>query len=173
MGQLIGISAFFNDDQWLKMKRELEGAMRRDRSKQRDAGQQGSMLRSVLVGRESNPDAPNLEYLGVMTRWMVTMREHFTLHVIRRTVDSVNNQGNKIFGLKPFSEHFLLVKMHSWETANLHRIAQNLVSDNPLATLLGAAKVCFYSFDCLQQSSTTDTGTAASSHDGLCASVRP
>ncbi|KAH0833809.1 P-loop containing nucleoside triphosphate hydrolase protein [Lanmaoa asiatica] len=146
IGQLLGLSAFFDNDQWLKMKRELEGAMRRDRIKQREAGQQGNVLRSALVGRNSGSDVSQLEYSGVMTQWMGTIRDHFAIHVIRRTVDSVNNQGHKIFGLKPFTEHYLLVEMYPWETANLHRIAKNLISDNPLATLLGAAKNFYTEF---------------------------
>lgn len=126
----------------MQMKRELDGAMRRDRKQQRQAGQVGNILRSVLVGRETHSQVPDLEYPEVMRQWMVKMRDYFAQHVIRRTVDSVNNKGEKIFGLKTYSEHYLLVKMFQWETDNLLRIAQNMVKDNPLATLIGAAKVC-------------------------------
>lgn len=133
MGQLLGIKNFFDYEEFMTLNREISRATRRDNKALRDAGVEGSILRGMLVGAH-NPETPNLEFGTVMREWMRKMRDRFALYVIRRTIDSLDTSGNKIFGMRPYLDHCLGVKMSAWEMSNLRDFAKEIVKDNPMAT---------------------------------------
>ena len=133
MGQLLGIEGFFDHEEFLQLNREVNRATRRDNKALRDAGVEGSILRGVLVGKQ-NTDTPELEFSNVMRQWMSKMRERFAPNVIRRTIDSLDYTGSKIFGIKPYLEHVLKVKMHNWEMGILRDFAKEIAKDNPMAS---------------------------------------
>jgi hypothetical protein len=143
-GQLLGIPSFSDHSEHQQMNRDLSGAIRRDRRHQRQATAASNPLSAVFVGSEPLSDMSDLEYPQIMTRWMVKMREYYAKHVIRRTVNSVDHAGNKIFGIEPYLEHPILVKMYDWEMANLGHIARTVIKQHPLATLIGASKVTIH-----------------------------
>lgn len=117
----------------MELNREVNRATRRDNKVLREAGVEGSILRGVLVGKE-NPNTPELEFGNVMRQWMCKMRQRFARNVIRRTIDSLDCMGNKIFGMKPYMEHILKVKMYDWEMGNLRDFAKEIVKENLMAS---------------------------------------
>jgi len=132
MGQLLGIQSFFDYEEFQTLNREVSRATRRDNQALREAGEEGSVLRGVLTGSH-NPDAPALEFRGVMLEWMTKMRERFAPYVIRRTIDSLDCEGKKIFGMRPYIEHVLRLKMYDWEMNALRDFAKDIVKDNPIS----------------------------------------
>ncbi|KAH0826426.1 hypothetical protein J3R83DRAFT_5404 [Lanmaoa asiatica] len=102
MGQLLGIQSFFDYQEFQTLNRDVNRATRHDNQSLREAGEEGSVLRGALTGSH-NPDTPELEFRNVMLECMKKMRERFAPYVIRRTIDSLDSNGDKIFGMWPKS----------------------------------------------------------------------
>ncbi|KAI6144170.1 P-loop containing nucleoside triphosphate hydrolase protein, partial [Pisolithus thermaeus] len=97
------------------------------------AGIEGNIIRGVFIGVR-NQNTPDMESPAVTRDWMIKMRERFAPHVIRRTIDSVDFAGNKLFGMLPYKEHTLKLQMYSWEMGALRTFAKDLVKENPIAS---------------------------------------
>lgn len=132
MGQLLGIQSFFDYEELQTLNREVSCATRHDNQALREAGEEGSVLRGVLIGTH-NPETPELEFRTVMLDWMGKMRIRFAPFVIRRTIDSLDCEGNKIFGMRPYIDHILRLKMYDWEMNALRDFAKDIVKDNPIS----------------------------------------
>ncbi|KIJ57574.1 hypothetical protein HYDPIDRAFT_104092 [Hydnomerulius pinastri MD-312] len=139
MGQLLGISRFDNYEESREMNRELNSAQRKERKAQKSAGPKGSSLRAVMVGSAKNPDAPASLYTPVMLEWMKKMRETFAPYVIRRTIDSLDHNGDRISGLGPYLTHNLELQMYDWEHDHLRKLSRDIVEEQPLAAISGAS----------------------------------
>jgi hypothetical protein len=75
-------------------------------------------------------------YNKEMIKWITLIRKNFTGVAIRRTLSSVDNNGNRISGLGPLHEHHLIVTLYEHEIKNLEGLAQDLTKDGTQ----GAAK---------------------------------
>lgn len=167
MGDLLGIKGFNDHEELLKMTRELNAASRKDAKEQREAGYEGNQLRGTLIGKV-NPNVPASEFAPKMRQWMKLMRERFAIHIIRRTIDSKDPRGQKLFGMRPYQDHSLHLRMYDWEMENLRSFAKEIVKDNPMAAAADTRKVRFrYITFAIRCSPSWTAGRAASS--SLCA----
>lgn len=133
MGQWMGVPGFDDFPELLLMNKEINRASRQDSKTLREAGIEANIIRGVFIGLR-NPNTPQLESPKVTTVWMGKIRERFAHYVIRRTIDSIDFAGNKLFGMRPYTEHVLKLKMYDWESGNLRRFAKDLVKENPIAS---------------------------------------
>jgi len=143
MGDLLGISGFDKPEEFQKMTRELNAASRRNAKAIRDAGVEGNQLRGTLIGKV-NKASPTLEFGSCMRTWMKVMGDQFGKHIIRRTIDSLNYRKQKLFGMRPYIEHFLMLRMYDWEMENLRSFAKEIVKDNPMAAAADTRKVSHF-----------------------------
>lgn len=99
------------------------------------------ILRGVLSG--DLPDGMQIQpvYTPVMTRWISLLRGWFKGHVIRRTVNSADDKGRPILGLRPYYDIPILCQMFDHERANLEAISAELAEDDSGHTLYGAGRV--------------------------------
>ncbi|KAG6370138.1 P-loop containing nucleoside triphosphate hydrolase protein [Boletus reticuloceps] len=134
MGQWMGIPGFDNFDEFYDMSRQINRASRADSKALRDAGAEGSIIRGMLSSAP-NKEAPSLELPGLVHEVMQKMRERFAANVIRRTIDSIDYKNEKLFGMKPYLEHVMEVRMYEWEMEMLRDIAKVLVQENPIASI--------------------------------------
>ncbi|KZT17921.1 hypothetical protein NEOLEDRAFT_1081787, partial [Neolentinus lepideus HHB14362 ss-1] len=72
---------------------------------------------------------PHSAYTDCMLRWMADFRKAYQRHVIRRTIDSLDSDGNRISGLKPYVDRSLALKMYPWEYESLKRQAHAISSE--------------------------------------------
>ncbi|KAI9457025.1 P-loop containing nucleoside triphosphate hydrolase protein [Boletus coccyginus] len=77
---------------------------------------------------------PELQATAVTREWMAKIRDRFSYHVIRRTIDSVDHAGQKLFGMTPYQEHVLKLEMYPEEMQMLRGFAKDLVKENPIAS---------------------------------------
>ena len=133
MGQWMGIPGFEDFKEYLLLNKEINRAHRQDTKALREAGIEANIVRGVFIGVR-NPNTPDLESPKVTTGWMNKIRERFAHYVIRRTIDSIDYAGNKLFGMRPYTEHVLKLQMYDWESGNLRRFAKDLVKENPVAS---------------------------------------
>jgi len=109
------------------MDKELKSAIRRDRKARKDDGEDENMVRRMMHGKGQK--SLESEFEGAMMKWIGTIRIAYAPSVIRRTVLSVDNEGNRISGLPPFVEHALVIELYPAELENLDDIATELLSD--------------------------------------------
>ena len=144
MGQWMGIPGFDDFKEYLQLNKEINQANQQDSKKLRDGGVDANIVRGVFISIR-NPKMPDMELPIVTHTWMMKIRERFTVHVIQRTIDSVDYEGRKLFGMHPYIEHVLKLKMYNWEIAGLRNLAKDLVKENPIASS-DTRKVSFYLF---------------------------
>ncbi|KAI6029955.1 P-loop containing nucleoside triphosphate hydrolase protein [Pisolithus microcarpus] len=98
-------------------------------------------LRGLLAGEESSAQDKSTAMRPVLQKWVPFLREVFSKHVIRRTLDSLDYHGKKIFGLPPYQERIMLLELREWEKVRLAKITDELVHCPSLNTIAGAGKV--------------------------------
>ncbi|KAG8220405.1 hypothetical protein J3R82DRAFT_3388 [Butyriboletus roseoflavus] len=49
--------------------------------------------------------------------------------------------GRKIFGMRPYREHVMLIELHDWEWRELNLLTDQIIEQTPLTTLVGTGKV--------------------------------
>ena len=140
MGQWLGLANFTDYEEFSDMCRRINKGNRQDSKAMREAGAEGSVIRGVFTGSH-NTDAPELESPALIRELMMTMRERFATHVIRRTIDSVDFEDNKLFGMCPYLEHTMKLRMYDWEMEQLRSFAKDLVKENLIASS-DTRKVC-------------------------------
>ncbi|KIO00764.1 hypothetical protein M404DRAFT_151975 [Pisolithus tinctorius Marx 270] len=133
MGQWMGIPGFDDHREFLELNKEINRANRQDSKALREAGVEGSIIRGVFIGVR-NQNTPDLLSPEVTREWMVKIRDRFAYYVIRRTIDSVDFGGNKLFGMRPYQEHILKLQMYDAEMGILRSFAKDLVKENPIAS---------------------------------------
>ena len=143
MGSMLGIGAFTNKTQYADMTNELNRAQAKDRKAERESAAAGDRLRSLLGGQEINIAETNSAFVPKLRKWVPWMREAFGPYIIRRTLDSIDYSGERIFGLPPYEEHTMLLKLRDWELQRLHNITSELIDNGSLATLAGAGKASY------------------------------
>ncbi|KIN92956.1 hypothetical protein M404DRAFT_172153, partial [Pisolithus tinctorius Marx 270] len=124
MGRMMGISELRDKEKFDEMSRELSHAQAKDRKAKRDSAE--DRLRGLLGGEEKTAER-NTETRPVLQQWVPWLRDRFSKHVIRRTLDSLDYRGNKIFGLPPYQEHVMLLELREWERSRLATITEELV----------------------------------------------
>ncbi|KAI6029042.1 P-loop containing nucleoside triphosphate hydrolase protein [Pisolithus microcarpus] len=134
MGQWMGVPNFDDHKEFLELNKEINRANRQDSKALREAGIEGNIIRGVFIGVR-NQNTPAMESPTVTRDWMIKMRERFAPHVIRRTIDSVDFAGKKLFGMLPYQEHTLKLQMYDWEMGALRSFAKDLVKENPIASV--------------------------------------
>ncbi|KAI5984880.1 P-loop containing nucleoside triphosphate hydrolase protein [Pisolithus albus] len=98
-------------------------------------------LRGLLAGEESSALDESTAMRPVLQQWIPFLREVFSTNVIRRTLDSLDHAGNKIFGLLPYQERVMLLELREWEKVRLARITDELAHSPTHNTIAGAGKV--------------------------------
>ena len=134
MGQLLGIKSFFDYKEFQILNCEVSQATCHNSQALQEAGTEGSLIHSVLTGSH-NSGAPKLKFHQVMLKWMTKMRECFALYVICHTIDSLDCNANKIFGIQPYIDHILRLKMYDWEMNTLRDFAKEIIKDNPISAV--------------------------------------
>jgi len=136
LGRYLGMPEFGSgkDKEAQKMERRLRSAQTQDRQRLKKGDRAIRIVQAAVKG-SSGPQMQSL-YNKEMMKWIGLIRKHFTGVVIRRTLSSVDNNGNRISGLGPLQEHHLIVTLYAHEIKNLEELAQDLVKDGTQ----GAAK---------------------------------
>lgn len=133
MGQWMGILGFKDFKEYLLLNKEINCASWQDLKALCEAGIKANIMCGVFI-RVRNPNTPDLKSPKVTTGWMNKICECFTHYIIHHTIDSINYTGNKLFGMWPYTEHILKLKMYDWELGNLCWFAKDLVKENPIAS---------------------------------------
>jgi hypothetical protein len=128
IGRFLGLEAFgpSADDDAANMTRELRAAQRRDRATRQGSDVDQDIVRGITKGAVPQLDS---EFEDVMLKWINAIRENFAGAVVRRTIYSVDHNGDRISGLQPFQEHLLVLNLYPLEMQNLDSIAQEMMSD--------------------------------------------
>lgn len=144
MGSMMGISAFRDQTQFKEMTTEFNRAQAKDRKAERESETAGDRLRALLAGEDVEQVTSSSAIAPKMCKWVPWIRSGFERYVIRRTLDSVDHAGNKIFGLPPYQEHVMLLELRDWEKQQLTTLTNEIIDQGPLTTLAGAGKVCHF-----------------------------
>jgi hypothetical protein len=142
MGHFLGIQRFSDKVAYDAMTKELNRAQARDRKAERESESAADHLRKLLSGKDAH-DLNKTEFYPKLQKYIPQLREAFSRHVIRRTLDSIDYQGRKIFGMRPYLEHVMLIELRDWERSELNALTNEIVERNPLTTLVGTGKVSF------------------------------
>lgn len=133
LGRVLGLENFSGDHDELakQMDRELNAANRKERNarKKANSDQAETVVRGVLKGDDTRVDVKS-DYKDTLLKWIRKLREWYAGCVIRRTVKSIDNEGKRISGLDPYSEHPLVVDLYDWEMDNLDELGEELVKNN-------------------------------------------
>lgn len=140
---MLGIPAFGSQSRFKEMTTEFNRAQAKDRKVERESDTAGDRLRALLAGEDVEQVASNSALAPKMRQWVPWIREAFHQYVVRRTLDSVDHAGNKIFGLPPYQDQVLLLELRDWEKERLTMITDEIIDQGPLTTLAGAGKVSF------------------------------
>ena len=141
MGAMMGIQVFGSKDTYLEMTKELNRTQAKDRKAEKESVDAAKRLRSLLGGLNIDQATSSSEFVPKLRRWVPFIRKGFSKFVIRRTLDSVDYAGNKIFGLPPYHVHVLVLELRDWERKTLTDITSELIDQSPVTTLAGAGKV--------------------------------
>lgn len=144
MGHLMGIRPFFNKGRYDEVHRELNRAQAKDRKVERQSEKAGNHLRVLLSGEDSH-DLTKTEYYLCLQKHIPFVRDTFAKHVIRRTLDSVDYRQQKIFGMKPYQEHIMLLELRQWERQALSVLTDQMLESKPAITVVSSTSVSFYS----------------------------
>jgi hypothetical protein len=127
------------DDDATAMVRELRAAQRKDRTTRHGNDTNRNIVRGVVAGDVTQIES---EFEDAMFKWMELIRQRFASVVIRRTIYSTDNNGNRISGLQPFQEHLLVLQLYPAEMENIDSIAKDMISDaNHSATTFAGSGV--------------------------------
>jgi hypothetical protein len=104
--------------------------MAKDRKVQKEDAAEGvvDFLRGIAQGTAGTGRIHS--YHDMMVEWMNRIRGDFAGHVIRRTGNSVDNEGRKISGLDPYHEHILLLDLLLHERDNLDEVTAALTDSD-------------------------------------------
>lgn len=114
------------------MKRELNAAKSRDRTHAREVGPATS-VRALGTGNE---------FTATVTQWVNVLRQRFSTAVIRRSIESKDNNGKPIFNLGDKYEHCLVMPQFQWERDLLAKVGKTIVSDDAVTGAEVHSKVC-------------------------------
>ncbi|KAG8214947.1 hypothetical protein J3R82DRAFT_10137 [Butyriboletus roseoflavus] len=112
----------------------------RDRKAERESENAAEHLRKLFSGNDPH-DPTKTELYPKLQKYIPWLREVFSLHVIRCTLDSIDYLGRKIFGMRPYCEHVMLIELHDWEWRELNLLTNQIIEQTPLTTLVGTGKV--------------------------------
>ncbi|KAI6162766.1 P-loop containing nucleoside triphosphate hydrolase protein, partial [Pisolithus thermaeus] len=139
MGSLLGFAHLKDKAMFEEMCREVSRAQAKDRRAERESSE--GRLRGLLAGEESSAQDESTAMRPVLQRWVPFLREVFGKNVIRRTLDSLDHCGKKIFGLLPYQEQVMLLELREWEKVRLAKITDELAHSPTHNTIAGAGKV--------------------------------
>ncbi|EIW75348.1 hypothetical protein CONPUDRAFT_66102, partial [Coniophora puteana RWD-64-598 SS2] len=109
---------------FVEMNKELQRA-NREEGKRLKKENKNTTATFLAGGPTREDDAVNL-YLPTMMKWVREARRWFQPFVIRRTIDSLDNNGNPISGLEPYTTQIIELQMYRHERKNVRRIANAL-----------------------------------------------
>lgn len=126
MAQWMGIQKFDNYDEYTNMCRRINKANRQDSKAMQEAGAEANFIHGVFTGAH-NKATPDLESPKLIHELMGTMQERFATHIICRTIDSVDHANQKLFGMRPYMEHIMKLRMYDWEMEQLCSFAKDIM----------------------------------------------
>ncbi|KAI6008989.1 P-loop containing nucleoside triphosphate hydrolase protein [Pisolithus microcarpus] len=144
MGSLLGFPRLKDKAKFEEMCREVSRAQAKDRRAERDSSE--GRLRGLLAGEESSALDESTAMRPVLRQWIPFLHEVFSKNVIRRTLDSLDHCGKKIFGLLPYQEHVMLLELREWEKVRLARITDELTHSPTHNTIASAGKNFYIEF---------------------------
>ena len=155
MGDLLRITRFDKPNELQKLTQELNATSQCDTRAICDAGMDGNQLQGVLISKV-NKASLKLDFGSCMQSWMQIMHNRFAKHIIHRTIDSLDYCNQKLFGMRPYMEHFLMLCMYDWEMNNLCSFVKEIVKDNLMAAAADTCKVSIfiYTMSCLEAART-------------------
>jgi hypothetical protein len=132
LGRLLELPQFGPDadEDFRQLNKQLNASLAKDRKAQKEDAAEGkvSFLRGIAHGTAGTGRIH--AYHDVMVDWMSKIRRDFAGHIIRRTGNSVNNEGHKISGLDPYHEHILLLDLLPHENDNLDNVTATLANSD-------------------------------------------
>ncbi|KAH9949213.1 P-loop containing nucleoside triphosphate hydrolase protein, partial [Amylocystis lapponica] len=131
MGRFLGIPAFEgadNDKEAHEMEKRLAAAQRRDRRLRNEVEDADQIVTRVAHGKGVKK-AVEGEYPDEVLEAMQDIRQRFVGSVIRRTVNSVDNNNQPISGLSAYAQHSLLLTMTEAERLNVDNLAEEMAEN--------------------------------------------
>ena len=159
MGHVMDIRPFFDKSKYDQMTKDLNHVQARDRRAEHESDKASNHLRAVLSSQDPH-ELRKTEFYPKLQTYIPQIREAFYEHVICRTLDSVDYRGQKIFGMRPYLEHVMLIELRQWEKQALTALTDEMVQEAPITTLIGAGKVSFQ----LRPGSSTSTSASGTLH---------
>ncbi|KAI5982172.1 P-loop containing nucleoside triphosphate hydrolase protein [Pisolithus albus] len=144
MGSVLGFPRLKDKTKFEEMWREVSRAQAKDRRAERESSE--GRLRGLLAGEEPSALDESTAMRPVLQQWIPFLHEVFSTNVIRRTLDSLDHAGNKIFGLLPYQERVMLLELREWEKVRLARITDELAHSPTHNTIAGAGKNFYIEF---------------------------
>lgn len=108
MGHVMGICPFFNKT------KDLNCVQGRDCRAKHESDKASDHIWAV----HSNQDPHELiktEFYPKLQIYIPQIHEVFSKHVICHTLDSIDYHGQKIFSMRPYLTHVMLIELHQWE----------------------------------------------------------
>jgi hypothetical protein len=109
------------------MERELRSAAGKDRRDMKKNGK--SNAANMPTAQVEAATVVGMAYHEKMMKWICVIRQKFTGNVIRRTLQSKDNEGRPISRLDPYVENKIVIKLYPHEMANLDDLAKDMVQD--------------------------------------------
>ncbi|KAF5379543.1 hypothetical protein D9615_006663 [Tricholomella constricta] len=135
LGMFVGAEA---DDEAREIQRLCAAAKRQDRKAFKETHENEDAMRSILTGQDTGEI--NTRHKQVVIDKMKGIRYGFDGVVIRRTGNSLDDQGKPIIGLAPFREFVLTLDLYPHEMECLRDIANDLVKNSSVGLQFGMGK---------------------------------
>jgi hypothetical protein len=126
IGKAIGLPGFddSNDHELESMNKDIARSKREDRKEMRSTSEDTlyQELSSFLVGEGQQNVEMNTR--AVTDAWIKRIRKKYEGSVIRRTVNSKDNEGKSITGLEAYEEHLCVLEMYQHEYDAIEALAK-------------------------------------------------
>jgi hypothetical protein len=146
LGRCMGLQGFGSDydDEARQMITGLRAAQSKDRKRLKNHERKKRIIQAAVSGDSTLQ--VHSHYHEEMTKWAKVIRQRFAGLTIRRSLQSVDNAGERISGLGPIYEHPLLINLYAQEMENLEALANELVADGTHRSAKAAGSVSIFFF---------------------------
>lgn len=127
LGVIMKVKECYNVAKQRELKKSVNASVRKDRKAMKDSDQQYML---GIKNQQSATYSFNLASTEDMARDMGIMRDLFRGRVVRRTVDSLDEEGKPISGLGPPQYHDLHLTLNNAETVVFERMVDDVLQDD-------------------------------------------
>jgi hypothetical protein len=144
IGKVVRLDGFRDDkhtnEELMEMTRDLAKAKHEDKRTLSDhAAESRSALHRVFHGQNDEGALSAVQknvdqnYHQVNAQWMKIVRQKYQGAIVRRTVKSLDYEGNPISGLHPYKEHICMLKLYKHEYNALETLAEQSLDNASFA----------------------------------------